>query len=185
MVDRQKRKSISKKDRFEIFKRDGFTCIYCGNVPPRVVLEVDHVIPVSKGGSNHIDNLVSSCMDCNRGKSNRELTDAVQPIVDKIEMAKERAIQYKEYCKLLNDTEKRIQVEIEQISDIYSSVFVGLELTDVFKNSSLKRFIKDIGYHEVRDAMYKACMNVNHSQQCIKYFCGICWNIIKNKGYSG
>ena len=45
-----KRKPISKKLRFEIFKRDKFTCQYCGKMAPDVVLEVDHIKPVCKGG---------------------------------------------------------------------------------------------------------------------------------------
>mgnify|MGYP003405974009 CR=1 FL=1 len=52
----QKRKTISKKIRFEVFKRDNFTCQYCGRMAPDVVLEVDHINPVSKGGDNDISN---------------------------------------------------------------------------------------------------------------------------------
>ena len=70
-----KRKGIGKKTRFEVFKRDKFTCQYCGKSAPEVVLEIDHIQPVSKGGANGIMNLVTSCRDCNRGKSNRELSD--------------------------------------------------------------------------------------------------------------
>ena len=68
-----KQRSMSKKLRFEIFKRDGFTCQYCGRQPPEVVLEVDHIQPVSKGGVNDPLNLTTSCQDCNRGKGDREL----------------------------------------------------------------------------------------------------------------
>lgn len=48
-----KRKSISKKLRFEVFKRDSFTCQYCGKMAPDVVLEVDHINPVASGGENN------------------------------------------------------------------------------------------------------------------------------------
>lgn len=65
--------AISKKTRFEIFKRDHFRCQYCGQTPPAVVLEVDHIQPKSKGGSDDWNNLITSCFDCNRGKSNVEL----------------------------------------------------------------------------------------------------------------
>ena len=60
---------------FEVFKRDSFTCQYCGKSAPDAVLEVDHIIPVSKGGDNDISNLITSCFECNRGKSNKKLTD--------------------------------------------------------------------------------------------------------------
>lgn len=45
-----KRKAISKKIRFEVFKRDSFTCQYCGEKAPDVILHVDHIDPVAKGG---------------------------------------------------------------------------------------------------------------------------------------
>ena len=62
------RKPIGKKKRFEVFKRDKFTCQYCGRKAPDVVLEVDHIKPVAEGGNNGILNLITSCRDCNRGK---------------------------------------------------------------------------------------------------------------------
>ncbi len=63
-----KRKAIPKSVRFEVFKRDNFTCQYCGRKAPDVVLEVDHINPVANGGENDILNLVTSCRDCNSGK---------------------------------------------------------------------------------------------------------------------
>lgn len=69
------RKPLSKKLRFEVFKRDAFTCQYCGKKAPDVVLEVDHIKPVSKGGKNELLNLVTACFECNRGKRNIELSD--------------------------------------------------------------------------------------------------------------
>jgi hypothetical protein len=58
------------KLRFEVFKRDNFTCQYCGrNVKENgIKLCVDHVIPVSKGGQTISDNLTTACYDCNLGK---------------------------------------------------------------------------------------------------------------------
>jgi hypothetical protein len=71
-----KRKGLSKKTRFEVFKRDSFTCQYCGKAAPDVVLQCDHIAPVAKGGEDDIMNLVTSCTDCNAGKSDRTLDDA-------------------------------------------------------------------------------------------------------------
>lgn len=67
--DRQgNRKTISKKIRFEVFKRDKFTCRYCGTKAPDAVLHVDHVQPVCKGGEGDLSNLVTACFGCNMGK---------------------------------------------------------------------------------------------------------------------
>src|SRR5476649_2779049 len=62
------RRTLTKRVRFEILKRDNFACRYCGAKPPDVVLHCDHVHPVSRGGKNELENLVTSCRDCNAGK---------------------------------------------------------------------------------------------------------------------
>lgn len=78
----KKRKAIPKKKvRFEVFKRDSFTCQYCGRKAPDVLLVIDHIEPVSKGGTDDILNLISACKDCNAGKSDRKLLDTT--VLDK------------------------------------------------------------------------------------------------------
>jgi len=62
------RVGISAKLRWQVFSRDNFICYYCGRKPPEVALEVDHRISVADGGSNDIENLITACVDCNRGK---------------------------------------------------------------------------------------------------------------------
>lgn len=69
------RKPISKKLRFEVFKRDRFSCQYCGTKAPDTVLHVDHIHPVKAGGKNDILNLVTACVACNAGKGARKLDD--------------------------------------------------------------------------------------------------------------
>lgn len=76
------RKSIGKGTRFDIFKRDNFTCQYCGAQPPDAVLHVDHIIPVASGGDNDPMNLVTSCDACNLGKSAKRIEDAPRPDAD-------------------------------------------------------------------------------------------------------
>ena len=77
------RKPLSKRTRFEIFQRDGFTCQYCGARPPSVVLEVDHIHPRVSDGDNEDLNLLTSCEACNRGKGIKILSDIpVRPDAD-------------------------------------------------------------------------------------------------------
>jgi hypothetical protein len=58
------------KLRFDVLKRDNFTCQYCGRTPQdNVKLQIDHIDSKSKGGVNSIDNLITACSDCNIGKS--------------------------------------------------------------------------------------------------------------------
>ena len=57
----------------EVFRRDGFRCVYCGHdgrtFETWAFLEVDHFKPRSRGGNDEIGNLVTSCVICNRMKS--------------------------------------------------------------------------------------------------------------------
>lgn len=71
------RNGLSKRKRFEVLKREGFCCRYCGRSSPDVVMHVDHVIPLSAGGSHDIDNLIAACEACNLGKGPIKLTETV------------------------------------------------------------------------------------------------------------
>jgi len=64
------RKKMDKSLRYKILHRDGFKCRSCGRTADHdgVSLEVDHVIPLAKGGSSDPINLQVLCKDCNRGK---------------------------------------------------------------------------------------------------------------------
>lgn len=57
--------------RFDIMARDNFTCRYCGGRPPLKTLEVDHIIPRSLGGAATMENGVTSCRLCNKGKRDK------------------------------------------------------------------------------------------------------------------
>jgi hypothetical protein len=69
--------ALSVRTRFEVFKRDEFTCQYCGRKSPEVVLEVDHIIPLASRGTNDVVNLTTSCWECNHGKSDKPLGQIV------------------------------------------------------------------------------------------------------------
>ena len=65
----EKVRQINNKLRFQILERDDHKCRYCGRRAPDVVLHIDHIIPVAKGGTDAPDNLVTACQPCNSGKS--------------------------------------------------------------------------------------------------------------------
>lgn len=60
--------AISNRTRYEIFRRDRFTCGYCGRSAPDVALELEHVVPRAAGGGDESSNLRAACFDCNNGK---------------------------------------------------------------------------------------------------------------------
>ena len=68
--------SVSERIRYEVLRRDQGRCVLCGSSSgDGVRLEVDHIIPRTKGGGNEPENLQTLCAPCNRGKSNRDDTD--------------------------------------------------------------------------------------------------------------
>ena len=72
------RSPLSVRTRFEVLKRDNFTCRYCGRPSGEdVTLEVDHIVPVCEGGTDDPLNLITACWDCNRGKADVPLTRAM------------------------------------------------------------------------------------------------------------
>lgn len=62
-------RATSLRTRFEIIRRDGFKCYYCGASAHDGKLTVDHVVPVSLGGITDPSNMVAACGECNIGKS--------------------------------------------------------------------------------------------------------------------
>lgn len=71
------RRAIPRRLRFEIFRRDGHACRYCGAMAPDVKLTVDHVVPVALGGSDDPTNLVTACTACNSGKAASSPDEAI------------------------------------------------------------------------------------------------------------
>ena len=55
--------------RWRVLNRDNFTCQYCGQFAPNVILHVDHIKSVEDGGTDDDSNLITSCSACNMGKS--------------------------------------------------------------------------------------------------------------------
>jgi len=61
--------SFNVRKAFRVFEKHGFACAYCNEKPGRSKLQIDHLIPRSKGGSDDEQNLVPACVPCNQGKS--------------------------------------------------------------------------------------------------------------------
>jgi 5-methylcytosine-specific restriction endonuclease McrA len=61
--------------REELFARDDYRCVYCGEVFPSDALSVDHVQPRVRGGDNSGGNVVTACGGCNTRKGHRRLAD--------------------------------------------------------------------------------------------------------------
>lgn len=173
------RLTISKKKRFEIFKRDDFCCAYCGKRPPQATLEVDHINPVANGGTNDPSNLITACFDCNRGKSDRLLTSVPESLADKAARIKECEEQLAEYRKILDQQKDRIESDCW---NVIHSIF-GENRNEIRSDwfASVKRFLADLDLDLVVEAgeIAGSRMNFNSDHKKFTYFCGICWNRIR------
>lgn len=178
------RESISTRTRFEIFKRDAFTCQYCGNKPPAVILHVDHIEPVSIGGPNTTENMITSCQSCNLGKSDVPLTRVVQPLREKLEEELERTEQMAEYNHWLAHIRTAREEDFQVISDALIEASGRDNNTEVIAGEwakSVRVFLKRMPRELILDAIETAHLRLcfkKKSHATFKYFCGICWRVI-------
>ena len=147
-----KRKSISKKTRFEVFKRDSFTCQYCGRSSPEVVLEIDHINPVKNGGDNDIMNLITSCFDCNRGKGKRTLgnNEVIKKQTEQLKMLNAK----KEQLEMMLEWRKELlNFEEKQVDEIENFLLekTGSGFSE-YGRKQCKKNIKEFGFEEVYES---------------------------------
>lgn len=64
--NRKPNRRIPTTTRVDILARDNYRCVFCGVSAKQAKLQIDHIIPVSKGGSNNPSNLQTLCWECNR-----------------------------------------------------------------------------------------------------------------------
>lgn len=149
-----KRKTIPKKIRFEVLKRDCFRCQYCGRSAddPDVKLEIDHIVPVAKGGDNSIMNLITSCQDCNRGKGARELSD--ETALAKQKKTLDEIQERKEMIEMMAQWKAQLMQEVEEEIEIirkYIGSVSDWSLTDNGKQT-VRRLINRFGFDEVYES---------------------------------
>lgn len=175
-----KRKGISKKLRFAVLSRDAFICQYCGQSPPAVILQVDHIHPVSKGGTSAMENMVTACQSCNSGKGAGLLADASQPMKQAMADAKERAAQMREYEAWLQEQRQAEEALIDQSARLWlvgNQYDITKYSASVAMRATLRRFVRKLPMTIIREAVeIQASRNSNDPW---RYFCAVCWNKIK------
>ena len=185
--------SLNVRTRFEVFKRDRFTCSYCGRTPPTVLLEVDHIIPQAAGGGDEITNLTTSCQDCNRGKSAGLLQEGAAPVVNReavaeLEERTEQATQYAEAVnamRLLQDS--LVQRVIEAWAHAYEARTItkddGLDYWQLDEGqwpqkATIRRLLnRGLTLDDILEAVdiTASKMPVQYGDEACRYFYGVCW----------
>jgi hypothetical protein len=178
------RKALSTRTRFEVFKRDRFTCQYCGRTPPAVVLHVDHILAVANGGTDEECNLITSCVDCNLGKSDVPLESSPPALAHTIEEQREKLEQLIAYSDFL--MEKR-QGEIDQVRKAARAWSkLGMAPWTVSERMSVRQFLARLPLPEIIEAVEIAASKFPTSNaRAFRYFCGVCWSKIKQSGGQG
>lgn len=176
MAVNSQRKALGKKVRFEVFKRDSFSCQYCGASPPKALLQVDHINPVALGGDNSIDNLITACFECNIGKGAKPLNSVPQSLADKAKDIKEREEQLAGYKAIMEEHLQRLD------EDTWRVLWILYPDQDtVLKNEyrTVQMFIERLGLYETIECAEIASAAGIYKTRIFRYFCGCCWRMIR------
>lgn len=198
------RKTLSKRTRFEVFKRDGFRCTYCGQRPPEVVLVIDHVVPVAGGGDDSPENLTTSCYTCNAGKGAVALGQ-VMPVIDEEAMLEalqevaERRMAMEGYYAEQATFQQDINNLVDQVQELWNAMvsegqdanaedrrWAELART-TFERRSIVNFIRrGLSLREFENALEivrESWRNAPRSSRSLwKHFCKLCWDAIRASG---
>lgn len=174
--------AVSKRLRFEVFRRDAFRCRYCGRTATETELQVDHVVPETLGGNDDPANLVTACNTCNAGKSSAPLDGPVVAQVaadalrwaNAMRQAAETRLAQRDQAQSVRDAflaewnswtyqyrgeKKTIPIPANWPTTIDQFIAAGLDMVDL-----------------------KELLDVAMSARCKdewRYFCGCCWTRIR------
>lgn len=170
--------AISKKVRFEVFKRDGFKCQYCGRSAPDVILHVDHINPVSNGGNNDIMNLVTSCSKCNLGKGATRLDD--NSIIEKQRKQLQELNEKREQLEMmLSWRESLSEFDQEVVNAVTEKINKLIEPNEVNSDGekNIKAWLKKFSIEEILNAIDQAyesyfmrCSSKSHDEKSNNLF---------------
>lgn len=192
--------SLSVRTRFEVFKRDRFTCAYCGRTPPEVLLHVDHIVPTADGGPDDIENLTTACQDCNLGKGARRLEAGALKPSQTAEDLQERIAQAQAYAELLTEVRTVRDNLDNQLHDLVMSAWARAwdgQLIETPEGShwempeggywpdwrSVKNILRRLPIELVYDAVdiTAAKFPRRAAYDCLRYFYGVCWRMIRER----
>ena len=164
--------TLSKRLRFEVLKRDGFRCRYCGTSSLSVLLHVDHVIPRAEGGTDDPANLVTACAPCNLGKSDVQLDDERIPRVstDDVREQAEQVRAYLDAARELQDERARFAQMIVDLFEECSGLVCPPDLAARAARIAEEHGIEAFSY--AASALAEQHWQLRTNVQVTKYFYG-------------
>lgn len=150
----RKRKSIPKSIRFEVLKRDKFSCQYCGISAPDAILHVDHIDPVANNGPNDIINLITSCEGCNLGKSHKLLSDdsAIKKAKTQLDELQERREQLAMMMEWQRGLRALADDTVSEVCGYWEGLAPGLTVNESGKRE-VKKWMRRFSLSEITTAM--------------------------------
>lgn len=152
-----KRKPIRPSQRYRILKRDNYTCQYCGRSAPKVELHIDHKIPVSCGGNNADENLVTACADCNLGKAAQHSFSNIghkELVCDEPDYLNDAGFYVNLWCAITGDFPSvRGFALLAKLISIYprfaisEAILMTLENVNVQDKTQVEKAFSDLGYY--------------------------------------
>ena len=170
--------AISKRLRFEVFRRDNYTCRYCGAKAPDAPMRIDHVLPVALGGTDDADNLVTACQDCNSGKTS---IAPGSPLVAEVEAD---ALRWAEAVKAASGKASADHAAVgdyrEKFYGAWHSYTTPAPMDETWRSSIESFRSRGLPVEMLVDAAHKA-MSMSYIKPADKfrYMCGIAWSAIR------
>lgn len=174
--------AVPKRLRYEVLRRDNYTCRYCGGKAPDVQLQVDHVVPDVLGGTDEPSNLATACKDCNSGKSatppDASLVAGIQG--DALRWAQAREVAVQQHLADMTGLRPRIKRFDQAWLNWQDGNGKPLDRDDNWK-ASIERFMAEgLDDEFLIDAISTAAGTRKlRNNGTWRYFCGICWREIE------
>jgi hypothetical protein len=174
--------AVSKRLRYEVLRRDDYTCRYCGESAPDVKVTVDHVIPKALGGTDDPANLVTACKDCNGGKTS---TNPDAPLVADVAQDALR------WSRAIAQAAQEILTSGGEVSEAHKQFANAWDGWTYGGDEEPKRLPKDPGWKQTVDALLAAGLPMVLLEECVqiamarrnvapentfRYMCGVAWN---------
>jgi len=169
--------AVSKRTRFEVLRRDNYTCRYCRNTD--APLTVDHVTPVALGGSDDPSNLVAACKDCNAGKSSSS------PEATLVSNVEDDAIRWASAIEKAAEIRRGEADSLAHVSQWFKALWLSAagQFADLPGDwaESVITFVKlGLTTDDLERAVRRAANRPGVAKwQAFRYFAGICWSEVR------
>ena len=172
--------AVSKRLRYEVFRRDNHACRYCGATAPDVKLTIDHVVPKALGGSDTDPaNLVTACEPCNAGKTS---TNPDAPLVADVAQDALR------WAKALTQSAEVMLAEQDRFSEVHDQFDAwwtawtcGADKSEIPRPPDWKRTVDTFMATGLPLPILKGCLEKAMGTpkvipaETFRYMCGIAW----------